>query len=204
MPKRIEKENDRHREAYRCYLELGPDRTLSEVARRLEVTETSVQRWARSFRWDKRVAEHDVQVARRTLDLAEEQGVEVDAQAKARNLKLVQMAMLQLAKALAGGNVRMQLSDLDRLVKLEQLLTDVGDGGGTGSGGQRGGGDNDLERDLEGKTDEELWAILVEEVDAIRELAEWDDHVQSLVREGRIRPLPPIRPPASIVAKQRR
>ena len=62
-----------------------------------------------------------------------------------RNLQIVHMALVQLAKAVADGQVRMSLGDLDKLVRLESFLRD--------------GPDNRQEiicRDLQDKSDEEL------------------------------------------------
>ena len=44
-----------------------------------------------------------------------------------RNLQIVHMALVQLAKAVADGQVRMGLGDLDRLIRLEAFLRDEPD-----------------------------------------------------------------------------
>jgi hypothetical protein len=41
-----------------------------------------------------------------------------------RSLQIVHLAMVQLAKAIAEGDLRMTLSDLDKLVRLEAFLCD--------------------------------------------------------------------------------
>lgn len=193
MGRRVRKEQDLHRRAYRFYLELGPGRTLAQVAREFGVTQASVQRWAKSFDWQRRVDQHDAQVARRTLDLAEQDSVETDAKARARNLQLTQMALLQLAKALSSGNVRFQASDLTRLVELERTLVE----GPDAARRDKSEGDEPALDDL---SIEELWQLVENEVDAINRLIEHDNHVAALEAEGKNRPLPALARPARLGA----
>ncbi|MFH1219366.1 MAG: hypothetical protein V1694_02820 [Candidatus Eisenbacteria bacterium] len=39
-----------------------------------------------------------------------------------RNLKIIEMGLLQVAKAMAEGKVKPTVSDLDRLIRLEEFL----------------------------------------------------------------------------------
>lgn len=41
-----------------------------------------------------------------------------------RSPQIVNLAMVQLAKAIAEGDLRMTLSDLDKLIRLEAFLSD--------------------------------------------------------------------------------
>jgi len=41
-----------------------------------------------------------------------------------RGLQIVQLAVVQLAKAIAEGGMRMMLSDVDKLIRLETFLRD--------------------------------------------------------------------------------
>ena len=41
-----------------------------------------------------------------------------------RSLQIVHLAMVQLAKAIAEGEVKMTLADLDKLIRLEAFLSD--------------------------------------------------------------------------------
>ena len=53
-----------------------------------------------------------------------------------RNRKLVDMGLLQVAKAMAEGKVKVTMADLDRLVRLEEYLREEGgpEGGSQGRG----------------------------------------------------------------------
>jgi hypothetical protein len=50
----------------------------------------------------------------------------------ARNRKLVEMGLVQVARAIAEGKVKMTVSDLDRLIRLEEYLRE-GPGGPGGT-----------------------------------------------------------------------
>jgi hypothetical protein len=184
MAQRITTESEQHRAAFAYYLELGPERSLQAVARKFGVSNTAVKNWARSFHWTRRLAEHEAAVARRTIDIADSQGVETDAKARARNLKMVQMAMLKLAQALASGEVKFQLADLERMVRLETLLTEGPDAGGKGQPVGPA-----IDADIADMTKEELWAAMAEEMAAIRRIADWDEEVGQWVADGKVRPL---------------
>ncbi|MFH1220080.1 MAG: hypothetical protein V1694_06460 [Candidatus Eisenbacteria bacterium] len=54
------------------------------------------------------------QVAERSMKDGIERGV--------RNLKIIEMGLLQVAKAIADGKVKPTVSDLDRLIRLEEFL----------------------------------------------------------------------------------
>ena len=183
MARRVETETERHLEAFGVYVELGEGRSFAAVARKLGVSQTSIEKWARSFDWRRRADEHDAKAARRTIDVVEDHAAATDdAKAKARNLQLVRMALLKLAQALASGNVRFNAADLSRLVQLEQLITE--DDARIRADGER--------EDLSGLTAEKLWADICAEIEAINRLAAHDDELRLLLAEGRIQDLPAI------------
>lgn len=182
--KHIATETEVHQAAWQFYLAAGPDRSLQKVAAQFDIAVTTAKVWAKSFGWAQRLVEHEAQVARRTIDLAEKQGVEVDARAKSRNLKIVQGAMLKLAQALGTGDVKFTISDLPRLVQLEQAL--LGEPGGDKSTGPT------VDSDLEGKTADELWVLLAQEVETIHRIAAREEQVAALVQAGKIKPFRPL------------
>lgn len=185
MTLRVANETKEHRAAYEIYRDMGPGRTLSAVARTISVSTTSIQRWAKSFEWLKRAKTYDADVARKTIDIAEKQGVEVEGKARARNLKLVQMGLMKLAQALASGDVRLQLADLDRLLKLEAVLNGQASPSSNGTLSAE-------DAELTGKNAEELWALIDGEVEAIRRIATWDDQVSDWIAAGTARPIESI------------
>ena len=184
MAKHITTETEQHRTAFQHYRDQGPGRSLAATAQQMNVSTTTIKAWRRSFRWDARLLEHEAQVSRRTIDLAEKQGVEVDARAKARNLKIVQGAMLRLAQALGTGDVRFALSDLPRLVALEQAL--LGEPVSDKPAGPA------IDADLEGKTSAELWALLAQECDAVHRIAADEEEGAARIPAGKLKPFRPL------------
>jgi len=82
---------------------------------------STVKLWARSFHWRQRLIERDAQQARQQADRLA-QGQMTDSE---RNLKIVRAALVRLARGIADGKVKMQMGDLDRLVRLEEHLAEV-------------------------------------------------------------------------------
>ena len=52
----LPRESDKAFAAFRCYLELGPQRSIREVGQQLAKSEGLIQRWAAKFDWRGRVA----------------------------------------------------------------------------------------------------------------------------------------------------
>ena len=84
----------------------------------LGVSISAVKLWARSFGWQARIQERDADSARHLADRSLQSGPEE----RVKQHKIVQLAMMRLAKAIAEGKVRMQLGDLDRLIRLSAFL----------------------------------------------------------------------------------
>jgi hypothetical protein len=76
---------------------------------------------------------------------------------RTRNRQLVQLSLVQLAKAIAGGKVKMTLSDLDKLVRLEAFLADEPDSR-----------QEILVGELRGKSREELRAMMRKELEMLK------------------------------------
>ena len=76
-----------------------------------------------------------------------------------RNLKIVQMSLVRIAKAIVDGDVKMTLSDLDKLIRLESFLRDEPDSR-----------QEIVVADLRTKSNEELREMIREEVETLREL----------------------------------
>lgn len=109
---------DRHEQAFERYYALGEKRTYRQVATDLGVSLSTVKQWSRKHRWKERIAERDAEAARQVADTSLQTTIEDNA----RNKKIVQMAMVKLARAIADGRIKMQLADLDRLIKLQSYI----------------------------------------------------------------------------------
>ena len=113
-------EQERHKAAFERYYGFGFRRSYRKLADQLGVSLSTVKLWARSFGWQSRISQRDAQAARKAADNA----LQSDSTDIRRNQKIVEMALVRLAKAIADGNVKMQLSDLDRLLNLRAFLED--------------------------------------------------------------------------------
>lgn len=111
-------EQEHHKRAFEAYYALGAKRTYEKVAKELGVSASTVKLWSRSFSWSKRIAEHDATAARQIAD----QSLQSTVDELGRNKRIVQLALVRLAKAIANGEIKMQLGDLDRLIRLQSHL----------------------------------------------------------------------------------
>jgi hypothetical protein len=151
------KEQPHQVKAFEYYYSLGEHRSYDKVATKFGVARSTVKLWGTSFRWRERIRDRDLEVARevatRTL------GGEVSR--RERNTQIIHMAILQLAKAVAEGQVKMTLSDLDKLIRLEAYLNDEPESR-----------QEIIVGDLRDKTDQELEEIVQQELTVIREIKE--------------------------------
>jgi hypothetical protein len=116
----LAKEQPHHLRAFEHYYGLGEQRSYERVAAEFSVASSTVKLWARSFGWHDRIRERDLEIAR---DVAG-RTMSGEVTRRERSLQIVHMAMVQLAKAIAEGDMRMTLSDLDKLIRLEAFLSD--------------------------------------------------------------------------------
>jgi hypothetical protein len=131
------------------YYGLGEQRSYERVAAEFSVASSTVKLWARSFGWQSRIRERDLEIAR---DVAG-RTMSDEVTRRERSLQIVHMALVQLAKAIAEGDVRMTVSDLDKLIRLEAFLSDEPESR------------HELVlSDLKGKTDQELRGMVQQEI----------------------------------------
>lgn len=111
-------EQEHHKKVFEFYYGLGEGRSYKVVAREFGVALGTVRVWGRTFSWKQRCRQRDAEVARAMADRSLEENME----GLARNRKIVKMGLVQVAKAVAEGTVKVTMSDLDRLVRLEEYL----------------------------------------------------------------------------------
>jgi len=155
MGQGLKKEGAKQQRAFESYYALGFGRSYGSVAKDLGVSLATVKLWGRSFGWQERVRERDLDVARAVADRT----FKGETEEKGQQLQIVRMAMLHVAKAIAEGKVKVTIGDLDRLIRLERFLSDEPDSRTEHVFG-----------DLAGKSRDELKAILAEEIEAAKRL----------------------------------
>jgi len=122
------KEQEHQQKAFEFYYGLGEARSYKLVAQEFGVALGTVKMWGKAFGWRERCRERDAQAARAMADRSLEENVE----SLARNRKIVKMGLIQVAKAVAEGKVKVTMADLDRLVRLEEYLREDAGAGGQG------------------------------------------------------------------------
>ncbi len=149
------REQPHHEKAFEYYYSLGEKRSYEKVAREFNVSVSTVKLWGKSLRWKQRLKERDLQVAREVAGrtLADE------VSHRERNLQIVHMALVQLARAVADGQVKMAVADLDKLIRLESFLRDEPDSRQEVVFG-----------DLRNKSREELREMVRQEMEALKQL----------------------------------
>lgn len=114
--------DDRHQQGFELYAASGPKRTYKEVARQLGVSERTVRHWAHQGKWRQRLGEREAQAARQMAD----QVIGSSVANAARKRKMVDLALMKVIRAINDDKVRIQVGDLDRLLRLQAFMD--GDG----------------------------------------------------------------------------
>ncbi len=151
------REQPHHEKAFEYYYALGEKRSYEKVAAEFNVSPSTVKLWGKSLRWKQRLKERDLQVARKVAG----RSVADDVSHRERNLQIVHMALVQLARAVADGEVKMSLGDLDKLIRLESFLRDEPDSR-----------QEIVVADLRNKSAEELKAMIGHELEQLAKLQE--------------------------------
>jgi hypothetical protein len=116
--------DDRHQQAFEVYAASGPKRTYRHVADQMGVSERTVRHWAKQGKWRQRLEEREDQAARQISG----RSMQSTLAERDRDLKIVRMAKMKLARDIAEGKVKGRVPDLETLIRFEgELLGDDGD-----------------------------------------------------------------------------
>ena len=94
-------EQEHHKKAFEFYYGMGEGRSYKKVAEEFGASTGAVKLWGRSFRWKRRVAERDAEVARSLADQSIKDGVDRSR----RNRKIVEMGLIKVAQAIGRGEI---------------------------------------------------------------------------------------------------
>jgi len=97
---------------------MGAKRSYAAVAREVGVSKSTVKNWARAFRWQLRLEARQAYDNQILVDQTDEALKERTERAK----KILDVAILQLAKLLSEGCLRASSRDLPRLERLKARL----------------------------------------------------------------------------------
>ena len=115
----LQREQPHHKRAFEIYYQLGAKRSFRAVARELSLSVSTVRLVARSFQWTDRLQKREAAQTRQLAD----RSLGENAGEGERNLKIVRMALLKLAKDIHEGRIKGAVGDVDRLIRLEEYLT---------------------------------------------------------------------------------
>lgn len=116
-------------EAFCVYRDMGPGRSLSQVAEKLSKSETLIARWSGTYDWVERAAEWDSEQDR----IARKAQLDEIIKMRKRHAKIAERALEKVAEAIENIQpIGMKDSDVARLMeaasKLERISRgDVGD-----------------------------------------------------------------------------
>jgi transposase len=117
-------EQEHHRKAFEVYASQGHTRSYEKVAEALGVSVASIKQWGRTFGWRQRLQQRDAEAARQLSD----RSIQSSLAERDRDLKIVRMAKMKLAKDITEGKVKGRIPDLEMLIRFEgELLGDDGD-----------------------------------------------------------------------------
>lgn len=121
----VRTEQDRHRQAFEAYRDLGPIRSYKAVAEQIGVSDRTIRLWAKTFHWRDRLAQKQTATPPPPTGQANLTTYRERDQLK----KSARLAFKRVVEALAEGrDVSRQVSNLDRIVRLITYL----DGGPKG------------------------------------------------------------------------
>lgn len=114
----IKKETLKHKEAFEFYYSLGSVRSYQKVAEEYKVTLKSVAQWSKSFNWQERIAQRDIEIGQQL----KEKTMDTIINEKANYRKIVKLAMSQLVESMRAGEMTYRIQDLERLIRLDMYL----------------------------------------------------------------------------------
>jgi len=117
-------------EAFATFRDLGPERTISEVSKRLQKSGSLLYRWSNAWDWDERARAWDNEQDRK----AQKEHIQEIAKMRSRHTKLAESMLLKAAKALKDlPDGAMKPADITRMVDVAAQLERLSRGDTTDS-----------------------------------------------------------------------
>lgn len=114
----VKTEKLKHKEAFEFYYALGDNRTLQKVADEFKVNYLTIMKWRDSFDWMNRIQERDNEIANKI----KEETMNSLINEKKNYRKIVKLAITQIVGKMKNGELKYNITDLDRLVRLDLHL----------------------------------------------------------------------------------
>ena len=119
MPTTDHGETQRQKLAFEDWYNGGRrDRTYQQVANAFGVTKLAVYNWSQKYKWKARAIDRDSKI----MAKIEDQIVDDLAQDRLTYLRIIRSATGLIAERIENGEIKVSLSDLDKLVRLSEFL----------------------------------------------------------------------------------
>lgn len=107
-------------EAFELYYQMGAKRSIRSVSEKIGRTKRTVASWSYNFKWSDRVAQRDLEVAKRAgiMELHKE-----TLAIRTNYRKLMDSLLKGACKDIKEGKIQIEsVEDLERIIKLDLLL----------------------------------------------------------------------------------
>lgn len=109
------KETLKHAEAFELYFKMGEERSLRELAKKLEVSETTINRWNKEFDWQTRIVDREKEISEKVAEKVIEEEIDL----RSKFVSGIKGAIDLFLSNLKNGLVKVEsVQDFERLGKL--------------------------------------------------------------------------------------
>ena len=109
------KETLKHAEAFELYFKMGKERSLRELAKKIEVSETTINRWNKELDWQKRIVDREKEISEKVA----EKVIEEEINLRSKFVSGIKGAIDLFLSNLKNGLVKVEsVQDFERLGKL--------------------------------------------------------------------------------------
>lgn len=114
---RLDTDTDKSFQAFCIYRDMGSNRSLRKVAKKLSKSETLINRWSMNHKWNDRTSEYDTYQAEQSRIRKENARAEIEADALA-DYAVIRKAIAKRIQVLEAANYQGSPSDLHELINL--------------------------------------------------------------------------------------
>lgn len=113
------KENNEQSQAFKVYYKFGVDRSYAKIALQFKKSLSTIEKWGRTYNWQERVEDLEKEVKRKTHEKAI---VEQELDYKQRNLRVLKRIILEGAKGLQDGTLKITPKILLEAMREEERM----------------------------------------------------------------------------------
>lgn len=115
----VKEEKPIHRKAFEIYYQLGEERSIRKVAKKLDKSPATIQNWSHSFNWRERVEIRDTTVA----ETLEKKVIDTVVTLKADYHKILKATILTAVQDIKDGKLKIEtIQDLRTVMEMDLKL----------------------------------------------------------------------------------